>query len=37
MKLSKLKLNPTNPRIIKDEKFKKLDPTLVIKKNGKML
>ncbi len=24
MKLSKLKLNPTNPRIIKDEKFKKL-------------
>jgi hypothetical protein len=24
MKLSKLKLNPTNPRIIKDDKFKKL-------------
>ena len=24
MKLSKIKLNPTNPRIIKDEKFKKL-------------
>ena len=24
MKLSKLKLNPSNPRIIKDDKFKKL-------------
>jgi hypothetical protein len=24
MKLSKIKLNPNNPRIIKDDKFKKL-------------
>lgn len=28
MKLSKLKLNPTNPRIIKDDKFKKLVQSL---------
>ena len=28
MKISKLKLNPTNPRIIKDDKFKKLVQSL---------
>jgi hypothetical protein len=28
MKLSKLKLNPKNPRIIKDDKFKKLVQSL---------
>lgn len=28
MKLSNLKLNPTNPRVIKDDKFKKLVQSL---------
>ena len=28
MKLTKIKLNPTNPRIIKDDKFKKLVQSL---------
>jgi len=36
IKISDVKTNHKNPRVIKDDKYKKLDPTLTIKKNGEV-